>query len=105
LIEWDARRAWNSFAMLIEPMTASMFLIMVGASLVHSWRRFSGGRAQWYRKQGVRALGLWLVSGVFYTLQEGFHWPDAVFLSGILATIAYSILMGMILVTSPRPML
>ncbi len=86
--------------MLIEPLTASLFLILVGASLVHSWRAAEArGQWAWYRKQGIRAAALWAISCLFYSLEEGFHWPDAVFLSGILATIAYTILAGMLLVS------
>lgn len=100
LILWDARRDWSRWALLIEPLTASLFLILVGASLVHSWRSAeSRGRAAWYRKQALRAAALWAISCLFYSLEEGFHWPDAVFLSGILATIAYTILAGMPLVS------
>jgi uncharacterized membrane protein len=100
LILWDARRDWSRFVLLIEPLTASLFLILVGASLVHSWRSAEPlGRAAWYRKQSLRAAALWALSCLFYTLEDGFHWPDAVILSGILATIAYTILIGMLLVS------
>ncbi len=108
LIAWDERRAWSLFSLLIEPLTASLFLILVGASLVHSWRsaRARGiGRVTWYRGQAVRAACLWALSCLFYSLEEGFHLPDAVTMSGILATIAYTILMGMPLVSAPRPAL
>lgn len=104
LIAWDARREWSRFSLLIEPLTASLFLILVGASLAHSWRGAkAGGRRAWYRKQGLRAAALWAVSCVFYTLEEGFHLPDALTMSGILATIAYAILVCMLLVSLPRP--
>jgi uncharacterized membrane protein len=104
LIVWDARPDWCRWALLIEPLTASLFLILVGASLVHSWQAGgSADRTRWYRKQGLRALALWVISCIFYTLEEGFHWPDAVFASGILATIAYSILACMLLVSLRRP--
>ncbi|HKP95317.1 MAG TPA: acyltransferase family protein [Fibrobacteria bacterium] len=105
LIAWDERRGWSVFSLLIEPLTASLFLILVGASLAHSWRsaRASIGRAAWYRKQALRAAALWAVSCLFYTLEDGFHLPDALTMSGILATIAYAGLMGMLLVSAPRP--
>jgi Heparan-alpha-glucosaminide N-acetyltransferase, catalytic len=100
LIVWDSRREWSRFSLLIEPLTASLFLVLVGASLVHSWRAADpGSRRSWFWKQSIRAGGLWALSCLFFTLEEGFHWPDALFLSGILATIAYSILLGMILVS------
>jgi uncharacterized membrane protein len=103
LIVWESRRGWSRFALLIEPLTASLFLILVGASLVHSWRASEArGRAAWFRKQGLRASALWVVSCVFYSIEEGFHWPDAVLLSGILATIAYAILAGMLMVSLRR---
>ncbi|MDB5047459.1 MAG: hypothetical protein JWO30_530 [Fibrobacteres bacterium] len=106
LISWDERRGWSRFSLLIEPLTASLFLILVGTSLAHSWQSFRnrpGGRALWYRKQMVRAAMLWILSCVFYSLEEGFHLPDAVTMSGILATIAYTILAGMLLVSASRP--
>jgi fucose 4-O-acetylase-like acetyltransferase len=104
LIAWDERRAWSWFSLLIEPFTASLFLILVGASLVLSWRAArAGGRSAWFRKQALRALGLWAISVVFYALEEGFRWPDVATMSGILATIAYVSLLGMFLVASPRP--
>jgi hypothetical protein len=112
LIAWDERRAWSVFSLLIEPMTASLFLILVGASLTHSWlsARERGGakpetetRAAWLKKQALRALPLWAVSCVFYTLEDGPHLPDMVTMSGILATIAYTILAGMFLVSARRP--
>ncbi|MDB5106586.1 MAG: hypothetical protein JWP91_4275 [Fibrobacteres bacterium] len=106
MIAWDERRAWSLFSLLIEPLTASLFLILVGASLAHSWsasRSRGLGRGKWYRKQAVRAAALWAVSCLFYTLEEGFHLPDAVTMSGILATIAYTGLLGMFLVSAPRP--
>ncbi|MBW8886421.1 MAG: DUF1624 domain-containing protein [Fibrobacteres bacterium] len=115
LIAWDERRAWSWFSLLIEPFTASLFLILVGASLVLSWRAAqaaqagragrAGGRAAWFRKQALRASGLWAISFLFYALEEGVRWPDVATMSGILATIAYVSLLGMVLVASPRPAL
>jgi uncharacterized membrane protein len=116
LIAWDERRGWSFFSLLIEPLTASLFLMLVGASLVRSWLSARAGipagassaevhevRAAWYRKQAVRAAALWAVSCVFYVLEDGFHLPDAVTMSGILATIAYSALLGMPMVAAARP--
>lgn len=104
LIVWEQRRAWSFFSLLIEPLTASLFLVLVGASLVHSWEGArAGGRAAWYRKQAIRAAALWAVSCVFYTLEDGFRLPDALTMSGILATIAYTGTAGMLLVSAPRP--
>jgi len=104
LIAWDERRAWSRFSLLIEPFTASLFLMLVGASLALSWRAArERGRAGWFRKQALRALGLWAISALFYALEEGLRWPDVATMSGILATIAYVSLLGMVLVASPRP--
>jgi uncharacterized membrane protein len=104
LIAWDERRAWSRFSLLIEPFTASLFLILVGASLTHSWNAAKRhGRAAWFRKQGLRAAGLWAISCLFYALEDGMRLPDVLTMSGILATIAYATLAGMILVASPRP--
>lgn len=97
--------------LVIEPLTASLFLILVGASLVYSWEgvnaksrtsesKLGNLRYSWFRKQGLRALMLWSISCVFYTLEEGFHLPDVLILSGILATIAYTILVGMCLISN-----
>lgn len=106
LIAWDERRAWSRFSLLIEPFTASLFLILVGASLVYSWRASQGrGRWAWFRKQALRAAALWAVSCLFYALEDGFRLPDVLTMSGILATIAYVSLLGMGLVASPRPAL
>jgi uncharacterized membrane protein len=106
LIAWDERRGWSWFSLLIEPFTASLFLILVGASLVMSWRAArASGRAAWFRKQALRAAGLWAISAVFYALEEGVRRPDVATMSGILATIAYVSLLGMVLVASPRPAL
>jgi uncharacterized membrane protein len=109
LIAWDERRAWSVFSLLIEPMTASLFLILVGASLTHSWlstraRLGGGAKAAWLKQQTLRALPLWALSCVFYTLEDGPHFPDVVTMSGILATIAYTILAGMLLVSLRRPL-
>ncbi len=104
LIVWDERREWSRFSLLIEPLTASLFLILVGASLVHSWRSARvHGRAAWFRKQSIRAAALWAVSCVFYALEDGLQLPDVLTMSGILATIAYTGLLGMLLVAGPRP--
>lgn len=106
LVAWDARREWSRLSLLIEPLTASLFLMLVGASLAHSWR---GARARglerraWLRKQALRALALWAVSCLFYSLEDGFRFPDAVTMSGILATIAYAIVLCSLLVSRERP--
>jgi uncharacterized membrane protein len=105
LIEWDERREWSRFVLLIEPFIACLFLFLVGASLAvsHSVALARGIPAStWLRKQTLRALPLWALSCLFYTLEEGFQFPDALFLSGILATIAYTILLVMLLVAAPR---
>jgi uncharacterized membrane protein len=104
LIAWDERRAWSRFSLLIEPFTASLFLILVGASLTYSWNAARGrGRAAWFRKQALRAAGLWAIACLFYALEDGFRLPDVLTMSGILATIAYASLLGMIPVAAPRP--
>ena len=108
LITWDERREWSRFSLLIEPLTASLFLILVGASLVQSYRKAQAtgaSRAAWLRRQGLRALALWVLSAIFYIASEGFLLPDALVLSGILATIAYTSVVGSLLVAGPRPAL
>ncbi len=102
LIVWESRREWSRFVLLIEPLTASLFLMLVGASLVYSWHAAGiHARWSWYRKQLVRAGCLWIISCLFYLAEDGLRWPDAIFLSGILATIAYTSVLGMFVISSP----
>lgn len=106
LVVWDERREWSRFSLLIEPLTASLFLILVGASLVFSLRSaLAAGRsrAAWLRRQGIRSLLLWAASAIMYSVSEGFLLPDALVLSGILATIAYTSAAGSLLAASSRP--
>lgn len=108
LIAWDERRDWSRWSLIIEPFTASLFLILVGASLVQSRekaRRSGAAPPAWLRRQAIRAGALWALSIVFYTVSEGFQFPDAIFLSGILCTIAYTSLAGSLLLITPRPAL
>ncbi len=91
LILRSERRDWSEFALLIEPMTASLFLLLVGCSLYYSWQKNLRAKI-WCIRNVKRALALWLVSALFFVLENGFHWPDALLTSGILATIAYTTL-------------
>lgn len=108
LIAWEERRDWSRWSLVIEPFTASLFLLLVGASVVQSWRKAQGAgvpRAAWLRKQGIRALALWTLSSLFYLVSEGPRLPDAIVLSGILCTIAYTSLAASWLASGPRPLL
>src|SRR5688572_20123028 len=108
LIPWDERRDWSRWSLVIEPFTASLFLLLVGASVVQSWRKAQSSgvpRAAWLRKQGIRSLALWALSSVFYLVSDGPNLPDAVVLSGILCTIAYTSLAASFLASLPRPQL
>lgn len=93
LIVWEQRRDWSRAVLLIEPFIASLFLYLVGAALAESWSR-AEDRPAWFRRHALRALALWALSCLFYVLEEGaFEFPDAPFLSGILATIGYVIVL------------
>ncbi len=94
LIVFESRPAWSSSILLLEPMIPSLFLFLVGVSLTYS---IAGSEARsenkkaWYRRQAKRALGLWLISALFFALEEGIRLPDVFIASGILCTIAYAI--------------
>lgn len=106
LIVWDERRDWSRWSLIIEPFTASLFLFLVGASLVASFRHAESAgvtRILWLRRQGLRCLALWTASVAFYTVSEGFLLPDALLLSGILCTIAYTAALVSLLLAGPRP--
>lgn len=108
LVVWEVRRDWSRWSLIIEPFTASLFLILVGASVVQSFRKAQSRgvpRAAWLRRQGIRFGLLWAVSIVFYSVSEGFLLPDAVFLSGILCTIGYAGMAASLLLAAPRPAL
>ncbi len=94
LIDKEERRFWSEFAMLIEPLTASLFLLLVGAALVRSWEvRGASGRGEWLKRSARRAALLWAISCAFFVLEHGFHFPDALVSSGILATIAFALIL------------
>lgn len=106
LVVWEVRRDWSRWSLIIEPFTASLFLLLVGASVVQSWRKAQSlgvPRADWLRRQGIRFGLLWAVSIVFYSVSEGFLLPDAVLLSGILCTIGYAGMATSLLLAAPRP--
>lgn len=108
LIVWDERRDWSRWSLVIEPFTASLFLLLVGASVVQSWRKAQTAgvpRAAWLKKQGIRALALWALSSVFYLVSDGPNLPDVLVLSGILCTIAYTSLAASLLVSGRRPII
>jgi hypothetical protein len=100
LISFDLRPAWAQMVLLLEPITPTLFLLLVGLSLARSYERFHhkayergqvADTSAWYLRQLRRAGILWLISGVFFTLELGFRLPDVITASGILATIAYAI--------------
>jgi hypothetical protein len=113
LVVLEARPAWSYWVLLLEPIIPSLFLLLVGLSLARSFdasraRSLSGaeGRGQgpgaWYARQLKRAAILWGISVVFYTAELGFRLPDALTASGILANIAYAIILVGGLLTFPR---
>lgn len=94
LVPFNARPEWARFVLLIEPLIPSLFLFLVGLSLVLSFnsaRQRGEAPGGWYRRQLKRAGGLWLVSALFFTLELGARLPDVVLAGGILANIAYAI--------------
>jgi hypothetical protein len=94
LIAFDARPEWSRLVLLLEPLIPTLFLLLVGISLAMS-REAARRRGQtgwlWYARQLKRAAALWGISAVFFTLELGFRLPDALTASGILANIAYAI--------------
>ncbi len=104
LIEKDARRWWSDLAMLIEPLTASLFLLLVGAALARSWMAHgSAGRGDWLKRTMRRAAGLFALSSLFFALEHGFYLPDALLSSGILVTIAFALILISLPVSSNHP--
>jgi hypothetical protein len=108
LIDFEARREWSRQILLFEPLIPTLFLILVGVSLAHS--RISAAAkgiapGAWYLRQIRRALGLWLLSAVFFALEEGVRFPDVLAASGILCSIAYAIAGVGALLLLPKPAL
>lgn len=102
LIALESRQAWSHWILLLEPVIPSLFLFLVGISLTYSLARAENPRA-WYFRQARRAMGLWLISALFFALEDGIRLPDIFIASGILCTIAYSILsLGAVLLLSQR---
>jgi hypothetical protein len=98
LISFDLRPAWAQAVLLLEPVTPSLFLLLVGLSLARSFgravERTDGVSAgAWYLRQLRRAGVLWLISALFFSLELGVRFPDVVTASGILANIAYAIVL------------
>lgn len=105
LIPMELRPGWARGVLLFEPLIPSLFLLLVGASLARSLEaaRRRGARAgAWYARQARRAAILWAVSSLFYVLELGARFPDFVTASGILANIAYAILIAGGLLVLPR---
>jgi hypothetical protein len=78
--------------LLYEPLIPSLFLFLVGLSLTRSLAR-AHDTLSWYARQARRAVILWLISAIFFALEHGIRLPDMLTASGILATIAYAILL------------
>lgn len=104
LIPFDLRPAWAQTVLLLEPLTPSLFLLLVGLALARSFegaaaRAVSGGA--WFLRQARRALILWAISALFFALELGIRFPDVVTASGILANIAYAIVIVAGLLAAP----
>ncbi len=102
MISFAIRPAWCYDALLFEPLIPTLFLMLVGVSLTYSLAKAPDAGA-WYRRQARRAVGLWLISAVFFSLEENVRWPDVLVSSGILCTIAFGILGVGLLVRRRRP--
>lgn len=106
LVPFDARPGWLRAVLLYEPVIPTLFLLLVGMSLAAS-RAAAAVRgvaaSDWYRRQLRRAAVLWLISALFFMLELGPRLPDALLAGGILANIAYAILLvGALLALPPR---
>jgi hypothetical protein len=96
LMPRDIRPDWATLVLLIEPVIPTLFLLLVGLSLARSFsaamlRGMTAGA--WYVRQIKRAAALWVVSAVFFTAEMGFRLPDVFLAGGILANIAYAIVL------------
>jgi hypothetical protein len=111
LIAVDVRPDWAVWILLLEPIIPSLFLFLVGVSLTWSLHRFlargaahpaeAPTPAAWYKRQVRRAAVLWGISAFFYCLEMGPRFPDFLIASGILATIAYALLIVGVLLLLP----
>lgn len=105
LISFEIRPAWAQIVLLLEPIIPSLFLLLVGLSLAQSFaaaRRRGTAPGTWYRRQLKRAAILWAISALFFTLELGPRLPDTLTASGILANIAYAIVLVGGLLALPR---
>lgn len=109
LIPSDLRPGWARGVLLFEPIIPTLFLLMVGLSLARSLEAAilrGATTGAWYARQARRAAILWAISSLFYVLELGARFPDFVTASGILANIAYAILIaGGLLALSALPAL
>lgn len=95
LIVFEARQEWSGWVLLLEPMIPSLFLFVAGLSLIHSRASaISKGQSpqSWFYRQARRGADLWLISALFFSLEEGIRFPDVLLSSGILCTIAYALI-------------
>jgi hypothetical protein len=89
-----ARPEFFKGALLIEPLCQSLFMAMVGCSLVYSLRSSdTRGRKGWGMRQVRRAGELYAIGLVLYAAQWGWQWPWTLFSNGILLTIAEAMLL------------
>jgi len=102
LIAFNARQEWSYLVLMLEPLIPSLFLFLVGISLTYSISK-SENPGAWYKRQVKRALVLWLISSLFFALEENIRLPDVFIASGILCTIAYAIVLLGALLLLPKP--
>ncbi len=101
-----ARRSWllwNELSMLVEPLTQALFLFLVGASVVYSYRSaIAGGRGGWWRSRMLRrAAGLWLLGLGIYLAETGWQWPHTLTNPGVLSTIGIGLALSAVLASRP----
>ena len=90
----DERSGLFTGALLVEPLCQSLFMAMVGCSLVFSLRASDArGRTGWAGRQLRRAGELYGIGLLLYAAQWGWQWPWTLFSNGILLTIAEAMLL------------
>lgn len=104
-VDKPARTGWNDLSMLVEPLTAALFLFLVGCGLVFSWRNSRADVSTWRWRMVRKAGWLWLIMFVMFAVEHGPNWPESFIATGILALIAWAMLFTIPMVTARRPVI
>lgn len=102
-VDKPARTGWNDLSLLVEPLTAALFLALVGCGLVFSWRNSADEPGVWRSRMIRKAGWLWLIMFVMFAVEKGPNWPESFTGTGILALIAWAMLFTIPMITSRRP--